>query len=98
MRGGAVCLIMMTTSGQRRASDGTSKTCGVTPTAVIQTTPDAQTAIQQTARKATMMIRQIKNDWYRLDTDGLVFFGYSREHVRHKLQAWVREHDLRRVR
>lgn len=45
-----------------------------------------------------MMIRQIKNNWYRLDTEGLVFFGYSREHVRHKLEAWVREHDLRRVR
>lgn len=45
-----------------------------------------------------MIIRQIKSNWFRLDTDGLVFFGYSREHVRHKLEAWVREHDLRRVR
>tara|TARA_R110002126_G_scaffold173222_1_gene321913 strand:+ start:669 stop:929 length:261 start_codon:yes stop_codon:yes gene_type:complete len=86
----------MTTSGQRCASDGTSKTLRGTQTAVIQTTPDAQTAIHR--RKATMMIRQIKNDWFRLDTDGLVFFGYSREHVLHKLEAWVREHDLRRVR
>lgn len=87
----------MTMKPPRCASDGTSKTLESTQTAVTQTTPDAQTATQQT-RKATMMIRQIKNDWYRLDTDGLVFFGYSREHVRHKLEAWVREHDLRRVR
>jgi hypothetical protein len=28
----------------------------------------------------------------------LVFFGYSREHVRHKLEAWVREHDLKAMR
>ena len=45
-----------------------------------------------------MIIRQISPKWYRLDTDGLVFFGYSREHVRHKLVAWVREHDLRALR
>jgi sugar lactone lactonase YvrE len=49
-------------------------------------------------RKTKMMIRQIKPDWFRLDADGLVFFGYSREHVRHKLDAWVREHDLQRLR
>jgi hypothetical protein len=46
----------------------------------------------------TMIIRQIKPRWYRLDTEGLVFFGYSREHVRHKLAAWVREHDLKALR
>ena len=86
----------MTTSGQRCASDGTSKTYAGTQTAVIQTTQDAQTAIHR--RKATMMIRQIKNDWYRLDTDGLVFFGYSREQVWHKYQAWIRQYDLRRMR
>lgn len=45
-----------------------------------------------------MIIRQIKSNWFRLDTEGLVFFGYSREHVRHKLAAWVREYDLQRVR
>ena len=95
MRGGAVCV---TTNGQRCANAGISKTCAGTRIAVIQTTPDAKTATQQTRRTRVMIIRQIKNDWYRLDTDGLVFFGYSREHVRHKLEAWVREHDLRRVR
>lgn len=98
MRGGAVCLITTTRSGQRRAKDGTSKIYAGTRIAETQITPDAYIAIPQMRRKATMMIRQIKNDWYRLDTDGLVFFGYSREHVRHKLEAWVREHDLRRVR
>ena len=45
-----------------------------------------------------MIIRQISEKWYRLDTDGLVFFGYSREHVKHKLDAWVREHDLKALR
>ena len=45
-----------------------------------------------------MTIRQIKNDWFRLDTDGLVFFGYTQEHVRHKFMAWVREHDLKALR
>jgi hypothetical protein len=45
-----------------------------------------------------MIIRQIKSNWFRLDTEGLVFFGYSREHVRHKLEAWVREHDLKAMR
>jgi hypothetical protein len=45
-----------------------------------------------------MIIREIKTGWYRLDTPGLVFFGYTREQVHHKFMAWVREHDLRRVR
>lgn len=45
-----------------------------------------------------MIIRQISKKWFRLDTEGLVFFGYSREHVRHKLEAWVREHDLKAMR
>jgi hypothetical protein len=45
-----------------------------------------------------MMIRQIKNDWFRLDADGLVFFGYTQDHVRHKFMAWVREYDLQRLR
>lgn len=45
-----------------------------------------------------MIIKQIKSNWFRLDTEGLVFFGYSREHVRHKLEVWVREHDLKALR
>jgi len=45
-----------------------------------------------------MIIREIKPQWFRLDSDGLVFFGYTREQVRHKFQAWIREHDLRRIR
>jgi hypothetical protein len=64
---------------------------------VTQITQAAHTATHQ-RRKTKMIIRQIKNDWFRLDTDGLVFFGYSREHVRHKLEAWVREHDLKAMR
>jgi len=62
---------------------------------VIQITPAVPLVTQ---RMKTMIIRQIKPRWYRLDTEGLVFFGYSREHVRHKLEAWVREYDLQRVR
>jgi len=45
-----------------------------------------------------MIIRQINNDWFRLDIEGLVFFGYSKEHVKHKLEAWMREYDLRKLR
>ena len=45
-----------------------------------------------------MIIKEISSNWFRLDTDGLVFFGYSREHVRHKLNAWVREYDLKALR
>lgn len=39
-----------------------------------------------------MIIREISDKWYRLDTpQRLVFFGYSREHVRHKLACWMIE-------
>lgn len=93
-----MCLTTTTMSAPPGAKDGTSKTYAGTRIAATPTTPDAYTATQQTRRTRVMIIRQIKNDWYRLDTDGLVFFGYSREHVRHKLEAWMREHDLRRVR
>jgi hypothetical protein len=72
-----------------------SRTYAGTQTAATQITPDVQRVTQ---RRAKMIIRQIKNDWFRLDTEGLVFFGYSREHVRHKLAAWVREYDLQRLR
>ena len=61
----------------------------------IQTT---QAAKPVTLTRTKMIIRQIKNDWFRLDTKGLVFFGYSKEHVRHKLEAWVREYDLKKLR
>ena len=66
-------------------------------TAATQITPDARIATPQ-MRMKTMIIRQIKSNWFRLDTEGLVFFGYSREHVRHKLEVWVREHDLKAMR
>ena len=79
------------------ACAGTGKTLRGTQTAATQTTQAALNASHQ-RRKTKMMIRQIKSNWFRLDTDGLVFFGYSREHVRHKLEAWVREHDLQRLR
>jgi hypothetical protein len=86
-----------TTSAPPFASDGTGKTLAGTQTAATQTTPVALNASHQ-KRKTKMIIRQISEKWYRLDTDGLVFFGYTREHVRHKLEAWVREHDLQRLR
>ena len=85
-----------TTSAPPCASDGISKTYAGTQTAAIQITPDVQRVTHR--RKKAMTIRQISKKWYRLDTEGLVFFGYSREHVRHKLDAWVREYDLQRVR
>jgi hypothetical protein len=64
---------------------------------VTQITQAAHSASHQRRKKA-MTIRQIKPRWYRLDTDGLVFFGYTQEHVRHKFMAWVREHDLKALR
>jgi hypothetical protein len=88
---------MTTTSAQRGASDGISKTYAGIQIAVTQITQAASTATHQRRKKA-MIIRQISNKWFRLDTEGLVFFGYSREHVRHKLEAWVREHDLKAMR
>ena len=65
-------------------------------TAATQTTPAAHSASHQ--RRAKMIIREIKPDWFRLDSDGLVFFGYTQDHVRHKFMAWVREHDLKGLR
>ena len=87
----------MTTKSQRYANAGTGKTSPGTPIAETPTTQAALNVSHQ-RRKTSMIIRQIKPRWYRLDTDGLVFFGYSREHVRHKLAAWVREHDLKALR
>jgi hypothetical protein len=86
-----------TTSAPRGAKDGTSRTLRGTQTAATPTTPDARIATPQMRRK-TMIIREIKPRWYRLDTEGLVFFGYSREHVRHKLEVWLREHDMKAMR
>ena len=86
---------MTTTSAPPCATVGTSKTYAGTQTAVIQITQAAHSASH---RRKTMIIRQIKTDWFRLDTDGLVFFGYTQEHVRHKFMAWVREHDLKALR
>lgn len=59
---------------------------------------DVCIAIPQMKRKAKMVIREIKNDWFRLDAEGLVFFGYSRGHVMQKFRAWVREYDLKKIR
>lgn len=73
--------------------NGTSRTLAGTRIAEIQITPAASTAAHQ--RKKAMVIRQIKPGWFRLDADGLVFFGYTRDEVRHKFHAWLREYDLR---
>ncbi len=91
------CLTTTMTSAPRGAKAGTSKTYAGTQTAATQITPDVRSATPQ-MRRAKMIIREIKPRWFRLDTEGLVFFGYSREHVRHKLAAWVREHDLKGLR
>jgi sugar lactone lactonase YvrE len=83
------------TSAQSCAIDGISKTYAGTRTAATQITPDVPLVTQ---RRAKMIIREIKPDWFRLDADGLVFFGYTQDHVRHKFMAWVREHDLKGLR
>lgn len=45
-----------------------------------------------------MTIREINDKWFLLETEGLVFFGYSRGHVLHKYRAWIREHDISKMR
>ncbi len=45
-----------------------------------------------------MTIREISSKWYKLETEGLVFFGYSKGHVIQKYRAWVREYDLSKMR
>lgn len=91
----------MTTNAPASARDGISKTLAGTRIAETQITPDARHVSQRKTRKTRrkmMIVREISPKWFRLDVEGLVFFGYSREHVRHKLEAWVREHDLQRLR
>jgi hypothetical protein len=90
-------LTTKTTNALRCDNVGTSKTYAGTRTAATQITPDARIATPQ-MRIKTMIIRQIKSNWFRLDSDGLVFFGYTQDHVRHKFMAWVREHDLKGLR
>ena len=47
-----------------------------------------------------MLITEIKKDWWKLvsagetETDGLVFFGYSRAEVIGKLNSWLRRKNL----
>jgi len=88
----------MTTSGQRCASDGTSKTYAGTQTAVIQIIRVAHHVNQRKTRRRMMIVREISPKWFRLDAEGLVFFGYTKEQVWHKYQAWIRQYDLRRMR
>jgi len=50
-----------------------------------------------------MVISKIKDDWYKLESWSnfgrkLVWFARTRAEVRHKFQAWVREHDLEKIR
>lgn len=84
-----------TTIDHRYKSDGINRNWLGTQIAATLTTQAAKPA---TLTRKKMIIRQIKNDWFRLDTKGLVFFGYSKEHVKHKLEAWVREYDLKKLR
>lgn len=47
-----------------------------------------------------MLITEIKKDWWKLvsagetETDGLVFFGYSKAEVIGKLNSWLRRKNL----
>ena len=47
-----------------------------------------------------MLIKEIKKDWWKLvsagetETDGLVFFGYSKAEVIGKLNSWLRRKEL----
>ena len=47
-----------------------------------------------------MLITEITKDWWKLvsagetETDGLVFFGYSKAEVIGKLNSWLRRKNL----
>ena len=51
-----------------------------------------------------MLITEIKKDWWKLvsageaETDGLVFFGYSKAEVIGKLNSWLRRKNLEKLR
>jgi|DEB19_MinimDraft_3_1074340.scaffolds.fasta_scaffold00018_44 hypothetical protein len=67
-------------------------------------TRTAETRIIRVAnvvRNRKMSIQKIKDKWYRLDVgfgeERLTFFGYSREQVRHRWEAWVRSYDLSKL-
>ena len=51
-----------------------------------------------------MLITEIKTNWWRLvsagetETDGLVFFGYSKAEVIGKLNSWLRRKNLEKLR
>jgi hypothetical protein len=51
-----------------------------------------------------MLITEIKTGWWKLisagetETDGLVFFGYSKAEVIGKLNSWLRRKELEKLR
>jgi len=51
-----------------------------------------------------MLITEIKTNWWKLvstgetETDGLVFFGYSKAEVIGKLNSWLRRKELEKLR
>ena len=51
-----------------------------------------------------MLITEVKKGWWKLisagetETDGLVFFGYSKAEVIGKLNSWLRPKELERWR
>lgn len=92
------------TSGTKRTrlpSGGTEEGIGRSYTGI----PTAETPITRgastVAERKTMTILKIKDSWYRLDVgyndEALTFFGYSREHVKHKFDAWVRAHEVSKL-
>lgn len=92
------------TKGTRKTSplsggteEGIGRSCTSIPTAETPITRGASTV----AERKTMTILKINDSWYRLDVgyneEALTFFGYSREHVKHKFDAWVRTHDVSKL-
>lgn len=51
-----------------------------------------------------MLVTEINTGWWKLvsegeaETDGLVFFGYSRAEVIGKFSSWLRRNDLEKWR
>lgn len=86
-------------NGGRRG--GTHKSWPATQTAATRIIRDANVVVENKKRNRKMLIQKIKDKWYRLDVgygeERLTFFGYSREQVRHRWEAWVRSHDLSKL-
>ena len=68
-----------------------------------KTTTTKQTDCATSARGLTMMIKEVRPQWWQLVSEAddqvtLTFFGYSKAEVVGKFRKWVREYDMVKLR